>query len=413
VNPRLSSWMILLIAVLGVAILAGLTFANLRFTQGARDANAFLPRWAGAHAWLTQQRSPYDPQVSLSAQTMLYGRPANPAHGEDQVIFAHPFPVMLVYAGFGLLDYPVGRAVWMTLLEVALPLSALLAIRLAGGRWSAVLTVTVFIVSLAWSPGIRAIVAGSAAPLALLLGLTSLSLAERHWDLAAGVVLALAMVDPLPGLMLLVAVSIWAISNRHAGLPAAAAGALAIAVAGSLVLLPGWPIGWLRQLAGWVGMGTAAPAHSDWPVLQPGLLPEVILGVLLLASLWAWWPREGGGTRMLVWTAAFTLVLADSVELVVLGRASLVYLMPALAMILGVVIRRGRSMGSWLGTIGIVLAALVSWAPALLSAEGGSFSVAWASIGLCAVALGLLWVRWWVIRGAELRAFTGEPWAGG
>ena len=412
-NPRLPSGVVLLIAVLGLAILAALTLANLRFTDGARDANAFLPRWAGAHAWLTQQRSPYDPQVSLSAQATLYGRPANPSQGEDRALFAHPLPVMLFYAGFGLLDYPVGRAVWMTLLEVALPLSALLAIRLSGGRWPAALTASVLIVSLAWSPGVRAIVAGSAAPLALLLSLASLSLAQRHWDLAAGAVLSLAMVDPLPGLMLSAAVCIWAMSNGHRRLPAAAAGTLVILVAASLVLLPGWPIEWLRQLAGWVGLGTGAPPPSDWPILQPGLLPEVILGALLLASFWSWWPRAGGGARTLVWTAAFTLVMADWIGLLVLGRASLVYLLPAIVLILGVLARRGRATGSWPGIIGIALAAFISWAPALLSVEGEGFGVGGASMGLLATVLGLLWVRWWVTRGAEIRTFTGEAGAEG
>jgi hypothetical protein len=404
---------VLLIAVLGLAILAALTLANLRFTDGARDANAFLPRWAGAHAWLTQQRSPYDPQVSISAQTTLYGRPANPSQGEDRALFAHPLPVMLFYAGFGLLDYPVGRAVWMTLLEVALPLSALLAIRLSGGRWPAALTASVLIVSLAWSPGVRAIVAGSAAPLALLLSLASLSLAQRHWDLAAGAVLSLAMVDPLPGLMLSAAVCIWAMSNGHRRLPAAAAGTLVILVAASQLLLPGWPIVWLRQLAGWVGLGTGAPPPSDWPILQPGLLPEVILGALLLASFWSWWPRAGGGARTLVWTAAFTLVMADWIGLLVLGRASLVYLLPAIVLILGVLARRGRATGSWPGIIGIALAAFISWAPALLSVEGEGFGVGGASMGLLATVLGLLWVRWWVTRGAEIRTFTGEAGAEG
>ena len=407
-SRSLPSWVLLLIALLGMAILAALTFANLRFTEGARDANAFLPRWAGAHAWLMQQRSPYHPQTSLSAQTILYGRAADLALGEDQALFAQPLPVMAFYAGVGLLDYPFGRAVWMTLLEVALPLSAWLAIRLAGGRWPLALAAAMMTLSVAWSPGVRAIVDGSAAPLALVLSLASLSLAQRRMDWAAGAVLALVMVDPLPALMLSIAVSLWAIANGHSRLPAAALGAGVLLVAVSLVLLPGWPIEWLRQLAGSVGLGTGAPAHSDWPILQPGLLPELVLGVLLLSSLWSWWPRPGGGNRMLLWTAAFTLVLADGLRLLVTGRASLVYLLPAVVLILGVVGQRARRGGTWPGVIGIILVALVSWMPALLSPGGGAFGPTGAAIGLLAGAFGLLWFRWWVIRGAELLAFTGE-----
>jgi hypothetical protein len=139
----------------------------------------------------------------------------------------------------------------------------------------------------------------------------------------------------------------------------------------------------------------------------------VILGALLLASFWSWWPRAGGGARTLVWTAAFTLVMADWIGLLVLGRASLVYLLPAIVLILGVLARRGRATGSWPGIIGIALAAFISWAPALLSVEGEGFGVGGASMGLLATVLGLLWVRWWVTRGAEIRTFMGESGAEG
>jgi hypothetical protein len=111
---------------------------------------------------------------------------------------------------------------------------------------------------------------------------------------------------------------------------------------------------------------------------------------------------------MLLWTAAFTLVLADGLRLLVTGRASLVYLLPAVVLILGVVGQRARRGGTWPGVIGIILVALVSWMPALLSPGGGAFGPTGAAIGLLVGAFGLLWFRWWVIRGAELLAFTGE-----
>lgn len=404
----LSSRAVLLIALLGLAILAALTFANLRFTDGALDSNAFLPRWAGAHAWLTQQRSPYHPQVSLSAQTLLYGRPANAAQGEDEALYTDPLPLLFFYAGVGFLDYPVGRAVWMTLLEAALPFSAVLAILLSGGRWPFALAAGLVTFSVAWSPGIRAMVEGSAAPLALLLVLASLQLAQRRSDWAAGFLLALSMVDPLPGVMLLVAVSLWAISQGRRRLPAAAVAVILVLTAGSLVLLPGWPIEWLRLLAGRVGLGTGTPTAYNLPILQPGLLPELILGVLLMASLWSWWPRAGGSARTLVWTSAFTLVVADAIRLLVLGTASLVYMLPAVALIVGVAARRGQTRGSWAGIVGLFLTALASWASALLPTAGAGFGMTGAALGLLSGALGLLWVRWWVIRGEEILAFGDQ-----
>ena len=119
--------------VLLLGLLVGLTYANLRFAQQAPGGNDFLARWTGAHYWLVEGVNPYDEQVSLAAQRMIYGRPANAAAGEDVAHFVYPLPAMLFFAPFGLLPYTTARAMWMTLLEIGLPILAVIGIRL--GRW--------------------------------------------------------------------------------------------------------------------------------------------------------------------------------------------------------------------------------------------------------------------------------------
>jgi len=58
VNRRRFGWTAIPLALLLLAVLVGLGAANARFSQTARDANEFLPRWEGAHAWLTDGVSP-------------------------------------------------------------------------------------------------------------------------------------------------------------------------------------------------------------------------------------------------------------------------------------------------------------------------------------------------------------------
>ena len=382
--------------------------ANLRFTQTAQDANAFLPRWEGANAWLTRDINPYDLQVSQSAQRRLYGRPADPGQGEDLALFAYPLPAMLLYAPFGAFAYPIARAAWMTLLELALPLTALLGLRLVGWKPPVLLAALIVAFSVAWAPGFRAIVAGSPAALALLLSLAALVCVGRNFDLAAGVLLALAVIDPALGGLLLIGALVWAVSHRRWVILAGSLVTASLLIGTSLVLLPGWPLAWLQQLAGWIGMGGSSMPSSTWPILGPGVLPEILTAGLLLACAWAWWRSWGGGVRWLAWSAVFTLAMADWLTLAVVGQSSLVSLLPAILMVLGTWARRAPRWGSWVSGVSLVLVALASWTPFLLNRYGSSVGVtAGSAVPLLAV-LGLLWVRWWATRGAEIRDLALE-----
>ncbi|HNB54970.1 MAG TPA: hypothetical protein PK530_23675, partial [Anaerolineales bacterium] len=51
----------------------GLTIFNYRFAVQNPGGNDFLARWMGARFWLKEGISPYDPQVSLATQQMIYG----------------------------------------------------------------------------------------------------------------------------------------------------------------------------------------------------------------------------------------------------------------------------------------------------------------------------------------------------
>ena len=123
----LSRWRILILLLLMPVLLAGLSYANYQFSLQAPGGNDFLPRYLGARAFLLEGKSPYDSSVSEEAQRSIYGRLANPEAGEDIAHFVYPMPVLLFVGPLAWLPYPLARALWMTLLQVSLPVLSLVA----------------------------------------------------------------------------------------------------------------------------------------------------------------------------------------------------------------------------------------------------------------------------------------------
>jgi hypothetical protein len=387
--------------IAALPLLVGLTLANYRFALQAPGGNDLLPRWVAAQAWVSRGVSPYDPVVAVTAQRMIYGREADASQGEDLAPFAYPFPAMIFFAPLGLLPYPVARAIWMTLLEVSLPLCALLAIRLT--RWKPPIRIAAILVlfSVLWFNGFRAILIGQFTVVEALLLTGAIACLDRRQDILAGVLVALSFAKPQVAFLFVLFSLVWAISVHRWTYLFSAALASGGTLALSLVILPGWPVEWLRQLVAYPRAtelgGLFAPQLSILPFAV-----GVALGVVLLGfTVWEWaraWGRSGG---WLVWTAAFTLAVTP-LAMLRLGAAEVI-LLPGLVIVLATLDQRwGRRGRGAVVTIALALGLL----PWLLLAGSmlGEADRLWGYAALPVVILvGLLWVRWWVTRGAGLR----------
>jgi Glycosyltransferase family 87 len=407
-SPRSSSWGMALLAVVVIAFLGGLGTANARFTQTAQDANQFLPRWEAARAWLREGVSPYSPDVSLAVQTRLYGRAAVPEQGEELGLIVDPLPLILLYAPWGLIDYPAARAGWMTLLEVLLVVAAALALRLGDWRPPPMLFAVLVAFGVGWPPGIRSIVDGHTAVLALAASLAALRCLERGWEAAAGILLALAMADPIAGLLVLLAGLAWAASNRRWAVVASALITMGILVAISLALRPAWPMEWLRQLALAIQMqrefGFPSALLSQGFSSPAGFLAA---GIALTAAL-ALWTCLGRRLRWLLWTTASLLVLGSWLTRLIAGTSSSVYLLLAVMLVLAGIAQRSPRFGNWIVAALVLLTGAGAWILSLSSGAEGDGGILGASVAPALACLGLLWVRWWVTRGAEVRGLSFE-----
>lgn len=387
-------------AALLVAVLVGLGIANYRLALQAPGGNDFLARWVGANQWLVSDRNPYDPQVSLVAQTLIYGRPADRAAGEDVAHFAYPLFSMLFFGPFGLLPYPLARAVWMTILEVSLPVLAIFGMRLAGWRPSVWIQRSLILFSVLWYHGFRAVILGQFAVLEALLITGALLAIQRREDGVAGVLIGLSLAKPQMTVLLLPFVLLWAYASRRFSILIWALGTIAILLGGSLALIPDWPIEWVRQILDYTSYTAVGPPVS----ILAGLIPSaaraittVLTGLALLYLILEWVRALGKGDRWFQWTAALTIVMTNLIALRT-ATTNYVVILPALILIFSVLAERWgpRANAAILMTLGILFIGI--WAQFLATVEGNQEHPAlYLPVPLLALA-GLWWSKWWVVR---------------
>ena len=390
-----------------VAGLAGLTWANYRFAAQNPGGNDFLARWMGAHKWLLEGLSPYDPQVSLATQEMIYGRPADPAKDEDIGHFVYPLPSMVFFAPFGVFDYPLARALWMTTLELALAALTLISLRLVAWRPSPWQMALMFLFSVLWYHGARTIIVGQFAAIEALLIAAALLFILREQDGLAGFLLALGVAKPQMLYLILPFILLWAYSQRRFRLIWGFLVSSALIFVISLAFIPNWPVQMIWQMLDY-------PEYSDrigslisiitspLPGIQPQLNAALwifLWGYLLVEWVLAW----KKGPRWFLWTAAMTLVLTNFLT----ARAATtnyVMMIPALILIFRVWVERWGKKGQavvW----GVMAVALVGlWVLFIQTVQGNLEQPAmYVPLPLFCL-LGLWWVRWWFVRSAFLPA---------
>ena len=401
------TFLLILLILLIVAGLAGLTWANYRFAAQNPGGNDFLARWMGAHKWLLEGLSPYDPQVSLATQEMIYGRPADPAKDEDIGHFVYPLPSMVFFAPFGVFDYPLARALWMTTLELALAALTLISLQLVAWRPSPWQMALMFLFSVLWYHGARTIIVGQFAAIEALLIAAALLFILREQDGLAGFLLALGVAKPQMLYLILPFILLWAYSQRRFRLIWGFLVSSALIFVISLAFIPNWPVQMIWQMLDY-------PEYSDrigslisiitspLPGIQPQLNAALwifLWGYLLVEWVLAW----KKGPRWFLWTAAMTLVLTNFLT----ARAATtnyVMMIPALILIFRVWVERWGKKGQavvW----GVMAVALVGlWVLFIQTVQGNLEQPAmYVPLPLFCL-LGLWWVRWWFVRSAFLPA---------
>lgn len=393
-----------ILLLIGGAIV-GLFWTNYRFAQQNPGGNDFLARWSGAYYWVMRGISPYDPQVSLASQEMIYGRPADASKGEDIAHFVYPLHSMLFFALFGLFEFTFARALWMTLLEICLVMLGVVSIRLANWKVSPMRLAVLLLFSLLWYHGTRTVIIGQFAGLNALLITLALFLIQKKRDFAAGSLLALSTAKPQMAYLILPFVFLWAISTRRRDIIGGILITGSLLLAASLVLLPNWPLQWLGQMLDYpnytsrIGSVLSTMANA-MPGLSRSLNPFLhALAYLYLLVEWVWaWGKD---ERWFNWTALMTIVITNLVAYRT-ATTNFVMMLPVLFVIFRTWEarwKRAGKLGVWLS---LILLSIGMWGLFLVTVQGNEeAAVMYIPLPfLCLV--GLWWIRWWYIRPPRL-----------
>ncbi len=385
-------------------ILIALTIANFRFSEELPGGNDFLGRWMGARFWVQEGISPYDPQVGRASQQLIYGRAVDREAGEDIQDFLYPFPAMIFFAPFGALPYTLARALWMTILEVSLPILALIGIAIADWKPRRAVLISLLLFSLLWYHGTRAVIIGQFAVIEALLMAGALLAVKRGRDPLAGILLGLSIAKPQMAVLLIPFVFLWAAYARRWTIVTWGIGTIAGLLAVSVLLLPDWPIMWLQQLIEhptYTVIGPPVEILADAFPSMSGVIALVLGGALLLYLFWEWAKAAGKPDRWFQWTAALTIVITNLVAFRT-ATTNYVVLLPALCLVFAVLADRWGTKGDVVILLLMAFILVGMWALFLATIEGNvEHPVMYLPLPILTL-LGLWWARWWAIRAVRL-----------
>ncbi|MEP7357269.1 MAG: glycosyltransferase 87 family protein [Anaerolineales bacterium] len=314
-RPRPGSARLWLAAAILLLWATGYTWATWRyFTRLVPGGNDFLAHYSVWEGFFKHGLNPYSDEAALYSQQAIYGRPARA--GEDQNRLTYPFYSVVIHAPFILLDYPLARALYMTLLQAALFAGVGLMLTLLGWRPPPVVALALLAWSLLNYPEARDVILGQFALFGFFALAAALLLLARGRDAAAGALLVLATVKPTLVFLVVPFLLCWAATRGRWRFVFGFAALLLALAAFSWLALPSWLGDWLYRISAYSGYTVGQSpvwllTHSALPVL--GATGEwVISAGLLLWLLWAWWHAiRPGSEAAFHWTLGLTLVVSD------------------------------------------------------------------------------------------------------
>jgi len=400
-----TTWFIWIAIVLGLGLIALLGWVNYRYAAENPGGNDFVVHWIGTRSFLYDGLSPYSDETSERIQRFVYGRPARP--GEHELRVAYPLYSVMLFLPFALIkNFIWARAIWMTVLEIGLAATALLAARLARWRPGMWLLILYLLFSLVWYHAVRPLINGNAVILVILALVGALLAIRTRQDEIAGMLLALTTIKPQLVVLVLVFIVIWAMAHRRWKIISWLAASVFILSAFAALFLPDWLWQNLREVVRYPGYnppGTVAAAFAEfWPGFGR-TMGWIFSGVFSLILLVEWILHRKADFRGFLWTICLTLVLGGWVG-IQNDPGNFIMMVPALPLIFAGLAARWQKASLSLIIGSLILLLVGVWAIFL-----GTVEYAYQPIQSpvmffplpAFLLLMLYWVRWWTIRSSS------------
>lgn len=266
--------------------------------------------WFGAKAALHGE-DPYSPAVTSQIQSVIYSHVLKPGESWDRQAFVYPAYLIFLLGPFTFLPWPVVHFLFAVLAPLAVAATVWVWMRICRPRFSRVTTVIAFVLILTSWPAVWGYYQRQPSLYVIAAIALIVLLFRRRSDSFAGILLALATVKPQLVVLMVAWLLPLATAQRRWRFITAFMVTLALLVAGSLVLIPGWIPHWIA----------VSIAYSH---LKPSLLVFVlghrlgtVVTVLFLVALGLRLRRIGSvSPEVPDLTLALSLLLATTVCLI-------------------------------------------------------------------------------------------------
>jgi len=391
----------ILAGVLLIAVIGGLCWVNIQFAKNNPGGNDFLVHYVGTRSFLFEGLSPYSDEVATRIQVAAYGHPAQGIEHELRV--AYPLYSILLFAPFSLIgDYQISRAVWMTVLELALVAMTFVSFEVIEWKPPLWMQGILLLFSVIWYHAVRGVINGNAVIL-LAFALTSiLLLIKKDRDKIAGVLLAATTIKPHLVVLAIPVIIIWAIYHKRWQLILWFSGTLIGLVVSGLIMIPDWITQNLWEILKYPAYnpaGTLAEVLGEW---MPGISIQlkwgigIILGLVLLYEVWL---ARKGNFQYLFWVVMLSLTINQWIG-IQSDPGNFILLFPVVILILSVINQKWKEKGG-LAT-GIILSVLLVGLWVLFIAtiqrtyqpvQGSVMFIPFPAFCL----IGLYWIKWWFV----------------
>ena len=394
---KTAHYWITLLSIVGVV---GLVFLNLNLSEQFAHQDEFAPRWVAAKQWMTEGTSPYDREVFEQTQALWkpYGYTA------DELSQGHYLDVvwnLFLFLPFSFLPYLVARAIWMTIITLALFFSIWFGFDLAGVRFQPIEKVLIALLITLSYPSFKLILNASVLPLYVFFMIIGTKKGLEGRSTAAGIYFLLSLgMFPL-SLILAIFFAIWLGSRRDSGFLSIYLAGFAFLLVTSLILFPGWIPEWFANLVqvhpdlSWVDTPLMRMADFFPGAYQPLAISLHVLTLFMLLVEWYGLPESG--ERQIRWKALLTMNLISFLN----PASSAVYLLlawPGLFLFFNFLDEKwkiGGKIVSW--TVFLILLNSF-WTDFQKTQNWSSTESTVVSVFLPIIAMiGLEWTRWWAM----------------
>ncbi|GAB4498872.1 MAG: hypothetical protein OHK0052_12890 [Anaerolineales bacterium] len=401
-NRPSTGWLTLLSVVLGLAVLIGLTSVNLNFTRQNPGGNDFLVQWVGTRALLIDGLSPYDPQVSLRIQQMVYSRPAQT--GENEMVYVYPLYSQIFFVPFALFaDYALARALWMTTLQVLFVTVGLLSLRLTRWQPAPWLLGVYLLFTVLWYHGVRTIINGNEVGLTAFFVVAALLATRANLDELAGILAAFSTIKPQIVVLWIPLLLLWAFSWRRWRLIAWFFGSMALLIGLGILFVPDWLWQNLREILRYPGYNPPGSPQAVFALYLPGagrqlgLGLSIFLGLVMLSEWVLAWRKE---FNAFLWTSCLTLLITQWSGIQTDPGNFIVLFLP-LVLVWAMLEKRYGAPARWVNLALILLLLIGLWWIFIATIEYGDQPVQSPLMFFplpLFLFIGLYWVRWWAVR---------------